>query len=31
VMRKARPVNSIKEAVRINTELWNIADEFVSA
>ena len=31
VMRKARPVNSIKEAVRINTELWNIADEFVTA
>ena len=31
VMRKARPVNSIKEAVRINTELWNIADEFVAA
>jgi len=30
-MRKARPVNSIKEAVRINTELWNIADEFVTA
>ena len=25
VMRKARPVNSIKEAVRINTELWAIA------
>jgi hypothetical protein len=31
VMRKARPVNSIKEAVRINTELWNIADEFATA
>jgi len=31
VMRKARPVNSIKEAVRINTELWNIADEMVTA
>ncbi len=31
VMRKARPVNSIKEAVRINTELWNIADEYVTA
>ena len=31
VMRKARPVSSIKEAVRINTELWNIADEFVTA
>jgi hypothetical protein len=25
-MRKARPVSSIKESVRINTELWNIAD-----
>jgi hypothetical protein len=31
VMRKARPVNSIKEHQRINTELWNIADEFVTA
>lgn len=31
VMRKARPINSIKEAVRINRELWDIADEFVTA
>ena len=31
VMRKARPVNSIKEAVRINTALWNIADQYVTA
>jgi hypothetical protein len=31
VMRKARPVNSIKEHQRINTALWNIADEFVTA
>lgn len=26
VMRKARPINSIKEAVRINRELWDIAE-----
>jgi hypothetical protein len=31
VMRKARPVNSIKEAVRINTELWNIAEDIAFA
>ena len=31
IMRKARPVNSIKEAVRINTALWNIADQYVTA
>jgi len=31
VMRKARPVNSIKEHQRINSALWNIADEFVTA
>jgi hypothetical protein len=30
VMRKARPVNSIKEAVRINTELWNIAEAAIA-
>lgn len=28
-MRKARPVSSVKENIRINTELWNIADEVV--
>ena len=28
-MRKSRPVNSVKENIRINTELWNIADEIV--
>lgn len=31
VLRKARPVASIREHQRINTELWNIADEFVAA
>jgi hypothetical protein len=31
VMRKARPVNSIKEHQRINSQLWNIADQFVTA
>lgn len=31
VMRKARPVASIREHQRINTELWNIADELVTA
>lgn len=31
VMRKARALSSIKEHVRINQELWNIADELVSA
>lgn len=31
VLRKARPVNSIKEHQRINTELWNLADELVTA
>ena len=31
VMRKARPVASIREHQRINTELWNIADELVDA
>jgi hypothetical protein len=31
VMRKARNISSIKEHVRINTELWNIADEYVTA
>ena len=28
VMRKARPVSSIKEHQRINTELWNLTEEF---
>ena len=27
--RKARPVSSVSETVRINTELWKIADSFV--
>jgi hypothetical protein len=26
-VRKARPVNAVKENIRINTELWNIAEE----
>jgi hypothetical protein len=30
-MRKARPVNSVKEGIRINTALWNIADEMTAA
>ena len=30
-MRKARNISSIKEHVRINSELWNIADEYVTA
>jgi len=30
-MRKARPVSSIKESVRINTELWNIAEQLTTA
>lgn len=29
--RKARPITNIKEHVRINSELWNIADEYVAA
>jgi hypothetical protein len=29
-MRKARPVNSVKENIRINTELWNIAEEIAA-
>lgn len=28
-MRKARPINSVKEGLRVNTELWDIADEMV--
>lgn len=28
-MRKARPINSVKEGLRVNTELWNIAEEMV--
>jgi len=30
VMRKARPVNSIKEAVRINGQLWDIAESAIA-
>jgi hypothetical protein len=30
VMRKARPINSIKEAVRINRELWDIAEAAIA-
>jgi len=26
-LRKARPINSVKEGIRVNTELWNIAEE----
>ena len=26
IMRKARPVNSVSEGIRINSELWDIAD-----
>jgi hypothetical protein len=26
MMRKARPVNSVKENIRINSELWNLAE-----
>jgi len=26
IMRKARPVNSVSESIRINSELWDIAD-----
>ena len=29
-MRKARPVSSVKENIRINTELWNIAEEMTA-
>ena len=29
-MRKSRPVNSVKENIRINTELWNIAEEMTA-
>lgn len=28
-LRKARPVGSVKENIRINSELWDIADSFV--
>ena len=31
MMRKARPINSIKQHQQINTDLWNIADELVTA
>lgn len=31
VMRKARPINSIKQHQQINNDLWNIADELVDA
>jgi len=30
-LRKARPVNSVKEGIRINTALWNIAEEIATA
>ena len=30
VMRKARPVNSVAENIRVNRELWNIADEVLA-
>jgi hypothetical protein len=30
-IRKARPVNSVKENIRINGELWNIAEELALA
>lgn len=29
-VRKARPVNSVKENIRLNTELWDIADSFAA-
>jgi hypothetical protein len=31
VMRKARAVNSVKENIRINSELWNIAEDIAFA
>lgn len=31
VTRKARPVNSVKENIRINSELWNIAEDIAFA
>lgn len=31
VMRKARPINSIKQHQQINNDLWNIAGELVAA
>lgn len=31
VIRKARPVNSVKENIRINSELWNIAEDIAFA
>lgn len=30
VMRKARPINSVSENIRVNRELWNIVDEMVA-
>ena len=30
-IRKARPINSVKENIRINGELWNIAEEMALA
>lgn len=30
-LRKARPVNSVKEGIRINSELWNIAEEVAAS
>jgi len=29
-IRKARPINSVKENIRINSELWNIAEEMAA-
>lgn len=29
-IRKARPINSVKENIRINSELWNIAEELAA-
>lgn len=30
-IRKARPINSVKENIRINSELWNIAEEVAAS
>jgi hypothetical protein len=29
-IRKARPINSVKENIRINGELWDIAEEMAA-
>jgi len=31
VTRKARPVSSVKENIRINSELWDIAEDIAFA